>query len=203
MFEIYTSVVPGIWLLVVLAHTHRNNLGLHYYAPKETPNAFTLLFKKPYPTEGSFNYRNTLGKMATICGVETSEKAEKNIKTVVGISILVQAVFYSFAGAVYSENQTVFLIILVGLGCVLTLVISKYFFIYFILFYFILFYLFKLILFYLFYFILFYFILFYFILFYFISFKYHILWHHYHHVQDKLENGIVLIYYFQCMHCFC
>lgn len=103
-FVISTSLmVIQLWVLLALAHTHRNNLGVHYYAPSEQAYSATFLVDVPVEQDGSFNYRNVLGVLSRIAGLETSEEAAFNIKKVVLLTWVSQALYYIFIFLAFND----------------------------------------------------------------------------------------------------
>lgn len=117
-----------LWLNIVLAYTHRNNLGTHYYAPGEQEVSLVHLLVKPHPNPGSFNYRNLLQLMARVVRLETSLSADRNFVRVLGLASAVQIPFYLFAGLTYGEgNETAFLMVVVSLGILNMLNFWRYF----------------------------------------------------------------------------
>jgi len=46
------SFVLEIWFMLVLAYSHRNNLGMHCYAPKEPRYSATVTSSTPVEQEG-------------------------------------------------------------------------------------------------------------------------------------------------------
>lgn len=108
-----------VWLHVALAVAHRNNLGMHYYAPGEEEVSIVHLLAEPQLQQGSFNYRNILGFVSRVAGLETSLSAERNIQKATALSVAVQIPFYVFAGVAYGQDNTSALLlttIVIGLG---------------------------------------------------------------------------------------